>query len=400
MQLGELAAQVLLADEGAELAGFGGCQGECHGGGSGMTRLKAAIALASFVGCGEPSVTDPSSVSVMLGNGDGSLHLGFEAAAGVPNALAVGDIDRNGLPDMIVANLRGVGLFLAREPGQYAPMNAIITIPSNDLEGASTVAVGDLNEDGNLDIVVGSYRGNVVLLFGHGEGTFQQRDAGNLAAGTYSLVLTDFNSDRHADLAIADYVTSRVHVLLGAGDGTLGAPLDTATGDIPLAVGFGDFNMDGKEDLVTANADEGLDRTISLLIGNGDGTFQSWRGFSKGGALTVSAADLNEDGTLDLAIGGFGSTVFIGDGSGGFDQDLSFQFHRERSFSTCDLNGDNVTDLVAVNMSNGVGVLLGTAGTFTLKGFYNSGEKPTATACQDVNGDGYRDVAVINSGGA
>ena len=132
-----------------------------------------------------------------------------------------------------------------------------------------------------------------------------------------SVAVGDFNGDGKLDLVAANYNSKSVAVLLANGDGTFQAPLNFAVGSIPWSVAVGDFNGDGKQDLVVSNQG---DNTVSVLLGNGDGTFQAARTFAVGIApAMVVVGDFNGDHNLDLAVANVNSnavSVLFGNGDG------------------------------------------------------------------------------------
>jgi hypothetical protein len=161
--------------------------------------------------------------------------------------------------------------------------------------------VGDFNRDGRLDAAsVDYYTSQIDVSLGNGDGTFQSP----VGYGTQAVfvVTADFNGDGFLDLAAADY-TGNVDVFLGKGDGTFGSGTPFATASSPTTLFVGDFNGDGKPDLMAATYSSTLSSNeVSLLLGNGDGTFQNHVDYVLGSSAgpIEAVGDFNRDGRLDF----------------------------------------------------------------------------------------------------
>jgi hypothetical protein len=324
--------------------------------------------------------TDPGGVFVLLGNGDGTFQPP-EEVAGIHNPIdmVAGDFNGDGKLDLAVTTTSDVELLLGNGDGTFQPPRQIAA------GGAGALVAGDFNGDGRLDLAVNDYSAGVQILLGDGDGTFQ---AARTVGGVWGadLVAGDFDGDGNLDLAAAvpgdpSGNGSGVSVLLGNGDGTFQPAKQFAAGFGSSTLVAGDFGGDGRLDLAVLNPSS---NQVSVLLGNGDGTFQPPKAFAAGPAPSgLVAADFNGDGRLDLAVAnltaGSGATnlgvvtVLLGNGDG------TFQVSRHTTgvfpnsgvanpYSTVvgDFNGDGRLDLATVNQnSNDVSVLLGNGdGTF------------------------------------
>ena len=212
------------------------------------------------------------------------------------------------------------------------------------------------------------------------------------------IAMGDFNGDGKADLVLAD--ADAVNLLLGNGDGTFQpAVYYYASSSNTRAVAVGDFNGDGKADLAVAN----FGGTVSILLGNGDGTFQGAVDYAAGTfPVSIAVGDFNGDGNVDLAVadGTQGTVnVLIGNGNGTFQAPVPYASGYE---PTCvaagDFNGDGKVDLAVTNYAGAsISVLLGNGnGTFQPAVTYGGVAYPTSVAVGDFNGDGKADLAVAN----
>ena len=240
----------------------------------------------------------------------------------------------------------------------------------------SSVTTGDLNGDGMPDLAITNPRSSTVsVLLGNGNGTFKSQQTFTTGGGgPNSVKVADLNGDGKSDLAFACYGDC-VSVLLGNGNGTFQSPKTFSTGSSPSSITVGDMNGDGRPDLAVANSGNSNipSTTISVLLGNGDGTFQPQQAlFSGKTPSSIVIGDINNDGKPDLAVAwGYGIatvSVFLGNLNGTFQPQTSFAAGSGTySVTYSDFNMDGKTDLVVANYSsNTVSILLGNAnGNFT-----------------------------------
>ena len=276
-----------------------------------------------------------------------------------------------------------------------------------------SVAVGDFNGDGKADLALANYASNnVSVLLGNGDGTFAT--AMNYDSGTnpHSVAVGDFNGDGNADLAVANQNGNNVSVLLGHGDGTFQAAANYGVGAGPYCIAVGDFNGDGKADLAVVNAFAYTDN-ISVLLGNGNGTFQTALNFGAGimAPFSLAVADFNGDGKADLAVAdylgingntGINVSMLLGNGNGTFQAAANYNANIfPESVAAGDFNGDGKADLAVANsFTNDVSVLLGNGdGTLQFAVDYHAGIGSDSVAVGDFNGDGMADLAVTNGAG-
>lgn len=326
------------------------------------------LTTADFNGDGKLDLTianyGGATISVLLGNGDGTFQAAANYNVGGVRAIAVGDFNGDGKLDLAVANLdnNNVGILLGNGDGTF---QAEVTYPVGT--APISVATGDFNGDGKLDLAVANDgSNNVSVLLGNGDGSFQP--AVNYAVGTTAayVVLGDFNGDGKLDLAVANFGNASVSVLLGNGDGTFQTAVNYGVGNSPISLGAGDLNRDGKLDLVSVNADSD---SVSVLLGNGNGTFQPAVNYGTGisccsrnyGLMTLG--DMNGDGKLDVAIAlwnGNEISLLLGNGDGTFQAPTTYNAPgAPLSVAIGDFDGSGKMDLaVADHDSNDVSIFL------------------------------------------
>jgi hypothetical protein len=372
-----------------------------------ITAADIASARTAAVTVVNPKPGGGTSNAVFLEVTSAGRSLAFNTSdfgAGLsPSSIAIGDFNSDGTLDLAVANAgdNNVRILLGNGDGTFQN-GANYTVGSTPLG----IAAGDFNGDGKLDLAVpNAGSDDVSVLLGNGDGTFQP--AVNYAVGSYprSVAVGDFNSDGMLDLAVANTGTDStlVSILLGNGDGTFQATVNYPAGPQPESLAVGDFNGDGKLDLSVTNLNG---QNVSVLLGNGDGSFQGPVNYEVGlGPNYVEAADLNGDGNLDLVVCNYYSnniSVLLGKGDGTFRTAVNFgDVLGPSSPALGDFNGDGRLDLAVGNYnSNIVSVFLGNGdGTFRSSANYGAGASPNWVAAGDFNGDGRLDLAVANYGG-
>jgi FG-GAP-like repeat len=337
---------------------------------------KPDIAVVCF---GDPSVGDDGGVSILLGNGDGTFQPATKLTTGKnPTRIATGDFNSDGKSDLIVVRLGDASvndngdatIFLGSGDGTFN-RGQVLAPGKNPF----AVAVSDLNADHKPDLVFASSTANstdnsVTILLGNGDGTFQSPITSAVTAGgtPSSISVTDVNQDGRTDLAI--FWGLSVYFFFGNGDGTFQNGPSVFAGTLRFFSTIGDFNQDGKIDLV----DQGCgflhpnNCSTSIRLGNGDGTFQPPNAIP--GVFGAVAADVNGDSKLDL-IGTSSDraqlVVLLGNRDGTFQQALTFAAGTNPFIALVgDFDGDKAPDLVAINSDAAISVLLNTGTDFSI----------------------------------
>jgi hypothetical protein len=356
-----------------------------------------------------------SNLGILFGYGNGSFSnimiYSTEGGSG-PYAIAVGDFNNDSRSDIVVANYgsSNIGVFIGYGNGYFAGM---MTYSTGKGSYPVAVTVGDLNNDSRLDVVVANYgAGSIGVLLGYGNGSFSVVNICSTGIGSTprSVTVSDFDNDRLLDIAVANFGTGTVGVLLGKGDGTFRDQMTFSSSTYYRSwwITVGDFNNDHQLDIATANWNA---NNVGILLGYGNGTFDDMMTYSTGpGSLPIyiSIDDFNDDNQLDIAAVNSQTkeiVVLFGFGDGSFLLGKGYSTGISSSpisLTIGDFDSDTRLDIAVTNSaSNNIGVFLGHgnepfAGVTT----YSTGtsSKPHSVAIADFNNDNRLDIAVANYG--
>jgi hypothetical protein len=338
----------------------------------------------------------------------GSFTLANTNALGGANAraMAVADLNHDGYPDIVAATFNGnfpsaltILVFISNGDGTFkSPLAYSAGDPS-----ITQIAIADVDLDGNQDVIATGASG-VYELKGNSDGTLQ--GASSLISYTYdpsdarAVRIADVNSDGYPDLIVTDPKSAMIEVQLGRGDGTFQTAITAATSSAgPIQdLAVGDFNGDGIPD-AAVSATTG--NSVIVFIGEGGGTFAEAAVYPIS-ANSITIADVNQDGYLDI-LGGAGlQNVLLGNGNGAFRNatasalDPPLAANGLLSTAVTDFNGDGIADLI----DTGIDFYLGN-GDGTFRNPVSIYAPATGIrALGDFNGDGIVDIALTDANGS
>ncbi|MBI3845338.1 MAG: VCBS repeat-containing protein, partial [Planctomycetes bacterium] len=379
-----------------------------------------------------------------------------------PSDIQVADLDQDGLLDVITCNeLNGpatIAFYRGRGNGDFAPPESITVRTGNT--SPSSIALGDLDEDGYLDVIVteagsssattflwdgagfsqtttvttglgpqsarlarldadahldflcvNARTGNLTFRRGDGLGGFGPRTTIDVPAGTaaspVAVAIADLDGDSNLDFATANNATNTVSVAFNDGTGVFTFGPDLAVGNSPSAILATDLTGDGHVDIAVCNQADG---TVSVLLGVGGGafaaaqTFSCWTGSGSARPAAIAGADVDGDGRMDLVVANSGTdsaVVLLGDGAGNFGAPLVHPVGQKPvAIVAANLAGpDARPDIVTVNEdSSTFSLLLNHGGTPTSAPRTSAGTDPIDSVTADFDRDGDADLAVLDAG--
>jgi FG-GAP-like repeat len=350
---------------------------------------KLDVATANYIS---------DDVTVLLGDGQGGLSasLTLDAPSG-PTAIASGNLNSDAFPDLVVAKdlSNNIGVFLAKSDGTFQPQ-----VEYDMGSSPEALVLADFDGNGTLDVATAdNFSDTISVRLGNGDGTFGALKQTQVPGGPNGLAAGMLDAGDTVDLVVSLQDVSALATLLGNGDGTFayaGTASAAVVDDSPRGVVLADFNHDGKLDAAVAT--ESLDE-VDVLLGNGDGTFQPETSYTVGGfPEAVVAADFNGDGILDLASAdSFGTdeldasvSVLLGNGNGTFQAAQQFGVDLGPwGLVAVDLNGDRLPDLVTANQDSSPP---------TISILKNTGAPPAPACVGDCSGDGMVSINELITG--
>ncbi|CAF1296076.1 unnamed protein product [Adineta ricciae] len=351
------------------------------------------------------------NIGIHLADYDGTFRSGLVYSTGYdsfPHSLAVGDLNQDNQLDITVANYgtNNIGIFIGQDNGIFINKYTYSTAPNSH---PSSVTLGDVNQDNHLDILVCHYGlGSIGIFVNRGDSTFASQILYPIDSQYRLQFITVgyIDTDQYLDVVIADSENDRIHILPGYDNASFGAltTYDFVTGSNPSFIAVVDFDKDNRSDLVVTN--DGKNSVDILCDYSSKPSVRQTTYFvgrdSRPSSVVIH--DFNKDGQLDALVDNFNSdyvVIFNGIGKGKFIQGDVYPTgmgSAPQYMCLGDLNADNRTDMVVVNLgSNSLGIFFGNEdGTFQSMKSYSTGTQPWFAAVGDLDNDTYLDIVAVN----
>lgn len=367
--------------------------------------LAGRIVSADFNGDNSNDLammTDTEFMSVLLNNGNATFQLAPSYdVADEPSAVFSEDFNGDTYSDLVVANETSDNISVLINEGGGTFLAAVDYNVGNE---PSSVFSADFDGDLDKDMAVANYGSDdVSILLNNGNGAFQNSAFYNVGDSPGSIFSADLDNDNDFDLAVANFYPGDVSILLNNGDGTFQNTANNAVTGYALAVFLADFDSDNDQDVAVGTS---WPAGISIFLNNGNGTFQpeiSYTAENQG--QYIYAADFDGDSDYDIAtIGGLifdirNLSILMNNGDGTFQQSVTYPVDFVGAISSADYDGDNDMDL-AITCSGGYSINIYSnngEGTFQYEGNYGVGYNPSSIFSADFDGDNDYDLAVANA---
>ncbi|CAF2184590.1 unnamed protein product [Rotaria magnacalcarata] len=357
-----------------------------------------------------------NTLKVFLISNNGTTANSTEYSTGSkssPNSLAVGDFNKDGWTDIVVANNESsnIGIFLGYD---YPTFDSQIIRIEQHNSYTTYVVVGDFNGDSQWDIAVTCFKKNSVSVFlGLGNGTFENEISNPLPTSSYptAMVVGDFNNDNQSDIVVVNSRGKTISVLLGYGNGTFATDISKSTGkSSPVFIAMGDFNKDNKLDIAVAFQ---KDDNVGVFMGYGNGSFSEqivYKLPNRSSPVWLIVHDFNKDNVQDMAVANFNENhvgILLGYGNGTFGDIIIYSTGTNSgpcAIAIGDFNNDNNIDIAVANLHRKtIGIMFGYGnGSFLLQVTYSvgSGALLKSIVVGDMNNDTILDIAASNCGDA
>lgn len=358
--------------------------------------LNLSLGL-SFLGCGSTPGMNTPSCNTLSYESRMVFPIGDQASS---RSIASGDINGDGNSDLVTADYGAnkISIMLGDGTGSFGNVSAVATG-----EKPSQITLIDVNEDKKIDAVVTGATG-IYYMLGNGSGSFAQptKIPDPVTTAPLEHVFADLDRDGHMDLIVTHDGSSTVSLLNATGPGQFATGQTVQVGSVPSYPVVADFNADGRLDLAMIRASQSQ---LAVLLGDSQGRFGTAKNMQiNPGAVGIETGDINSDKLLDLIVGdAFGRiSIFLGNGKGDFTAGEWTWFNPGatiRSFVLADFDGDQLLDLAGAEHSDvGTYLLFGDGtGKFAKKKYIYMGEFLNSLTATDMNGDGKLDLAASAS---